>query len=79
LFTAVYAEPEEWLHRIDNRTVSAFLHLSLAGRRPRMAVYVRPRGRLGGWYLRAIDPFRRHIVYPSLVAAGRRAVRRLAG
>lgn len=77
-FTAVYAEPEEELYRIDNRTVSAFLHLSLAGRRPRLAVYVRPRGCLGRWYMRGIDPFRRHIVYPSLLAAGRRAARRLA-
>jgi hypothetical protein len=76
-FSLVYAEPEEQLHRIENRTVSAFLHLSLAGRRPRLAVYVRPYGKLGRWYLRGIDPFRRAIVYPSLVAAGRRAVRRL--
>jgi hypothetical protein len=76
-FSLVYAEPEEQLHRIENRTVSAFLHLSLAGRRPRLAVYVRPHGKLGRWYLRGIDPFRRAIVYPSLVAAGRRAVRRL--
>lgn len=76
-FSLVYAEPEEQLHRIENRTVSAFLHLSLAGRRPRLAVYVQPHGKLGRWYLRGIDPFRRAIVYPSLVAAGRRAVRRL--
>jgi hypothetical protein len=78
-FTAVYAEPEEQLHRIDNRTVSALLHLSLVGRRPRLAVYVRPRGRFGRWYLRAIDPVRRGIVYPSLLAAGGRAARRLGG
>jgi hypothetical protein len=78
-FTAVYADPEEQLYRIDNRTVSAFLHLSLAGCRPRLAVYVRPRGRLGRWYLRGIDPFRRGVVYPSLLAAGRRAARRVAG
>lgn len=78
-FTLVYAEAEEHLHRIDNRTVSAFLHLSLVGRRPRLAVYVRPHGWLGRWYLRGIDPFRRAIIYPSLLAAGRRAVQRLAG
>jgi hypothetical protein len=30
-FTLVYAEAEEQLHHIDNRTVSAFLHLSLVG------------------------------------------------
>jgi Protein of unknown function (DUF2867) len=77
-FTAVYVEPEEQLHRIDNRTVSAFLHLSLAGRRPRLAVYVRAHGRLGRWYMRGIDPLRRSIVYPGLLAAGRRAAQRLA-
>ena len=78
-FTLVYAEPEEQLHRIENRTVLGFLHLSLVGRRPRLAVYVRPHGRLGRWYMRGIDPFRRAIVYPSLLAAGRRAAERLAG
>jgi Protein of unknown function (DUF2867) len=40
---------------------------------------VRPHGWLGRWYLRGIDPFRRVIIYPSLLAAGRRAVQRLAG
>jgi hypothetical protein len=77
-FIPVYVEPEEQLHRIENRTVSGFLHLSLAERRPRLAVYVRPRGRLGRWYMRAIDPVRYRIVYPGLLAAGRRAARRLA-
>jgi hypothetical protein len=78
-FTLVYAEVDERLHRIDNRTVSAFLHLSLVERRPRLAVYVRPHGWLGRWYLCGIDPFRRAIVYPSLLAAGRRAAQRLRG
>jgi hypothetical protein len=80
-FTLVYAEAAEQLHRIDNRTVSAFLHLSLVGRRPRLAVYVRPHGRLGRWYLRGIDPFRRVLIYPSLSrggAARRPAARRLS-
>jgi hypothetical protein len=78
-FVPVYAEAEEQLHRIDNRTVSAYLHLSLVDRRPRMAVYVRPRGGLGRCYMRLIDPFRHAIVYPGLLAAGRRAARRLEG
>jgi hypothetical protein len=73
-FEPVYREPEEQLFRIDNRTVSAFMHLSLADRRPRLAVYVRPKGRVGAIYMRSIGPFRRHVVYPGLVAAGRRAV-----
>ena len=46
-FRPVYAEAEEQLLRIENRTVVAFMHLSLADRRPRIAVYVRPKGRLG--------------------------------
>jgi hypothetical protein len=76
-FRPVYAEPEEQLFRIENRTVVGFLHLSLADRRPRIAVYVRPKGRLGGLYMRLIDPFRRAVVYPGLLDAGRRAALRV--
>ena len=76
-FRPVYAEPEEQLFRIENRTVVGFMHLSLADRRPRIAVYVRPKGRLGGVYMRLIDPFRRAVVYPGLLAAGRRAALRV--
>jgi hypothetical protein len=78
-FVPVYQEPEEQLSRIANRTVTAFLHVSLAERRPRLAVYVRPKGRLGRAYLRLIDPFRRWVVYPALLEAGGRAAARLAG
>jgi hypothetical protein len=76
-FRPVYAEADEQLLRIENRTVSAFLHISLVERRPRLAVYVRPKGRLGSLYLRLIEPFRRYVVYPRLLAAGRRAAERL--
>ena len=76
-FVPVYREPEEQLLRIDNRTVTGYLHLSLADRHPRLAVYVRRKGRLGAAYMRLIDPFRRHVVYPGLLAAGRRAVLRV--
>ena len=76
-FEPVYREPEEQLLRIDNRTVTAYLHLSLADRHPRLAVYVRPKGRRGAAYMRLIDPFRRHVVYPGLMAAGRHAVERV--
>ena len=77
-FRPVYAEAEEQLFRIENRTVVAFMHLSLADRRPRIAVYVRPTGRFGGLYMRLIDPFRRAVVYPGLLAAGRRAALRVS-
>jgi len=73
----VYQEPEEQLSRLANRTVTAFLHVSLVDRHPRLAVYVRPNGRLGRAYLRLIEPFRRWVVYPELLAAGSRAAQRL--
>ena len=73
----VYAEAEEQLFRLENRTVVAFMHLSLADRRPRIAVYVRPKGVLGSTYMRLIDPFRRAVIYPGLLAAGARAALRL--
>ncbi len=76
-FEPVYAEPVERLYRIENRTVTALAHIALVDRRPRLAVYVRPHGQLGRAYLRAIEPFRRHVVYPSLIRAASRAVRGL--
>jgi hypothetical protein len=76
-FVPAYREADEQLFRIANRTVTAFLHVSLADRRPRLAVYVRPEGRLGRAYLRIIEPFRRWVVYPALLAAGGRAASRL--
>ncbi|HEY2937175.1 MAG TPA: DUF2867 domain-containing protein [Gaiellaceae bacterium] len=66
-FVPVYLEPEERLYRIENRTVTALLHVVLVDRRPRLAVYVRPHGALGRAYLALIEPFRRFVVYPSLV------------
>ncbi|HYB71309.1 MAG TPA: DUF2867 domain-containing protein [Candidatus Bathyarchaeia archaeon] len=77
-FVPVYREADEQLQRIANRTVTAFLHLSIADRRPRLAIYVRPNGRFGQAYLDLIEPFRRWVVYPALLAAGARAVSRLA-
>jgi hypothetical protein len=78
-FVPVYQEPDEVLSRIANRTVTAFLHVSLAEGHPRLAVYVRPKGALGRAYMVLIDPFRRWVVYPALLAAGARAAARLAG
>ena len=78
-FVPVYEEPDEVLSRITNRTVTAFLHVSLVERHPRLAVYVRPRGAFGRGYMALIEPFRRWVVYPALLAAGARAVVRLGG
>lgn len=74
-----YQEPEEVLSRLTNRTVTAFLHVSLVERHPRLAVYVRPNGALGRGYMALIEPFRRWVVYPALLAAGARAAARLSG
>jgi hypothetical protein len=76
-FVPVYQDADEQLFRIANRTVTAFLHVSLADRKPRLAVYVRPKGRRGQAYMWLIEPFRRWVVYPALLAAGRRAAARL--
>ena len=78
-FVPVYREPDEVLSRIRNRTVTAFLHVSLVNRRPRLAVYVKPRGALGRVYMATIEPFRQWIIYPALLAAGARAAERLGG
>jgi hypothetical protein len=76
-FVPAYQELDEQLFRIANRTVTAFLHVSMADRRPRLAVYVRPKGRLGRAYMQLIEPFRRWVVYPAMLAAGSRAAARL--
>jgi hypothetical protein len=54
-----------------------FLHYSLVDRRPRLAIYVRPNGALGRCYMALIEPFRRGVIYPALLAAGARAATRL--
>jgi len=59
------------------RTVVGFLHYSLVDRRPRLAIYVRPNGALGRCYMALIEPFRRGVIYPALLAAGARAATRL--
>jgi len=76
-FVPVYREPDEVLSRITNRTVVGFLHYSLVDRRPRLAIYVRPNGAFGRCYMALIEPFRRWVIYPALLAAGARAATRL--
>ncbi len=75
----VYRERDEVLFRIANRTVTGLLHYSRVDRHPRLAVYVRPEGALGRAYMTLIDPFRRWVVYPALLAAGARVAERLGG
>jgi hypothetical protein len=76
-FVPIYQEPDEILSQIRNRTVIAFLHVSLVERHPRLAVYVRPNGVFGRCYMALIEPFRQWVVYPALLAAGARAAARL--
>ena len=51
-FEPLYRTEDEWAAEISNQTV---------------AVYVKPRGRLGNAYMGVIKPFRYLIVYPALM------------
>lgn len=71
-FTPLYRTDVEAAAEIANATVHGVLHVGWVeqtdGRyRPHLAVYVKPRGRLGIVYLSMIDPFRQFIVYPALM------------
>ena len=63
---------------MSNQTVHGVMHLAWVdqgeGRyQGQMAVYVKPRGRLGKEYMALIAPFRHWIVYPSLMRQIERA------
>jgi hypothetical protein len=51
--------------------VHAFSVFALVERSPDYrlywGIYVRPVGRITSWYMRLIDPFRRLIIYPSVL------------
>jgi hypothetical protein len=71
-FTPLYRTDSEFAAEISNRTVHGVLHLAWVdqgdGRyQGQMAVYVKPRGRLGRGYMALIKPFRHWIVYPALM------------
>jgi len=71
IFRFVYAFEDEALGEIINRTVHAFSFMGMrpapGGYRVHWAIYVRPVGRLTGLYMALIDPFRRWLIYPSLI------------
>jgi hypothetical protein len=76
-FRSLYLTEDEWAAEIVNRTVHGVLHMGWVpdgdGYRGQMAVLVKPNGRFGAAYMRAIAPFRYAIVYPALIAGiGRR-------
>lgn len=72
LFTPVFVTEDEYVGEISNKTVHGVIQLSWIDRgdgvhQGRMAIYVKPRGRLGRFYMKAIGPFRHLIVYPALM------------
>ena len=73
VFRSVYQTHDEWVAEISNKTVHALMHIgwvpddSGSGYHAQMAVLVKPNGRLGRAYMTAILPFRRALVYPSLL------------
>jgi hypothetical protein len=77
-FRPMYIEAREAAFELVNRTVHGVLHLGWVddgsgGYRGQLAVLVKPNGRFGHLYLRAIAPFRHVVVYPQLLdALGRR-------
>jgi hypothetical protein len=77
-FAPLYRTDVEWAAELSNRTVHAVMHLAWIDKgeglhQGQMAVYVKPRGRLGAAYMAAIAPFRHHIVYPALMRQIERA------
>lgn len=70
-FRVVYASAHESISEIRNATVHAFSVFALRegpeGYRFYWAIYVRPVGRITGWYMALIDPFRRFIIYPAVL------------
>ena len=70
-FTVLYVHKEEAMSEIHNRTVHAALVWVLKkrkdGYRLYWAIYVKPVSRFTAIYMILIDPFRKLIVYPSLL------------
>ncbi|MBC2640598.1 MULTISPECIES: DUF2867 domain-containing protein [unclassified Rhodococcus (in: high G+C Gram-positive bacteria)] len=71
-FASVYLLDDEWAVELANRTVHGVMHIGwvpddAGGYRGEMAVYAKPNGLLGTWYMHAIAPFRRMIVYPAMM------------
>jgi hypothetical protein len=77
-FTPLYRTEVEFAAELSNRTVHGVMHLAWVDQRGgryrgQLAVYVKPRGRLGRWYMAIIKPFRYWIVYPALMRQIERA------
>jgi hypothetical protein len=76
-FRTVYDRDTERLLEFSNATVHGLLHLGWVPKNgtlhaPRMAVYIKPRGWFGRFYLALIYPFRVLVVYPAILRASSR-------
>ena len=73
-FTPLYVTGDEWAAEIANDTMHGVMHVGWVrdpvqpgGYRGQMAVLVKPNGRKGAVYMKAIEPFRHLIVYPRML------------
>ncbi|MBW2415427.1 MAG: DUF2867 domain-containing protein [Deltaproteobacteria bacterium] len=70
-FRALFESAHESISEIRNSTVHAFSVFALVerpdGYRLYWGIHVRPVGRITAWYMAIIDPFRRFIIYPSVL------------
>jgi hypothetical protein len=71
-FTPLFRTDDEWAAELSNATVHGVLQLTWVEQAPgryqgQLAVYVKPRGRLGDAYMLMIEPFRHLVVYPALL------------
>ena len=83
-FTSLYLLEDEFAAEIANRTMHGLMHIgrvpdATGGFRVQMAVLVKPNGLLGTGYMAAITPFRRLIVYPTMLRGIERELRARAG
>jgi hypothetical protein len=77
-FVSLYRTDVEFAAEVSNQTVHGVMHLAWVDRgegryQGQMAVYVKPRGRLGEGYMALIKPFRHWVVYPALMRQIERA------
>lgn len=77
-FVPVYRTADEFVAELSNRTVHAVMHVTWVhdgngSYHAEMASYAKPRGLVGAIYMVAIMPFRRWVVYPSLLKAQEQA------
>jgi hypothetical protein len=80
-FVPLYRADLEFAAEVSNRTMHGVMHLAWVDQgedryQAQMAVYVKPRGRLGKAYMELIKPFRYWIVYPALTRQFERAWKR---